>query len=139
MKQKVVIDIPLNTDRGRSKAMKIAVTTKGVTSVNIDKEKSHLVVIGERVDSFELMKSLKKRFRCASIVSVEEVKPPSKDEEKKKEEEKKKKEEEEKKKKKKEEEEDKCKPYCPPNPPCVQYYPVCQPVYDNYNPSCSIL
>ncbi|XP_055836410.1 heavy metal-associated isoprenylated plant protein 47-like [Solanum dulcamara] len=137
MKQKVVIDIPLSSDRGISKAMQIAVTIKGVTSVNIDKGKSHLVVIGERVDSFELMKSLKKRFKCASIVSVEEVKPPNKEEEEKK----KKKEEEEKKKKKQEEEEKEkcCKPCYPPNPPCVQYYPVCQPVYDNYNPTCSIL
>lgn len=112
--------------------------------MNIDKEKSHLVVIGERIDSFELMKSIKKRFRCASIVSVEEVKPPNKDEEKKKKEEdekKKKKEEEAKKKKKEEEEKDKCcNPCnCPPNPPCVQYYPVCQPVYDNHDSTCSIL
>ncbi|KAK4343955.1 hypothetical protein RND71_037049 [Anisodus tanguticus] len=132
MKQKVVIDIPLGTDKGRSKAMQIAVNINGVTSVNIDKEKSHLVVIGEGVDSFQLMKCLKRRFRCARIVSVEEVKPPNKDDEKKKK-------EEEEKKKKKEDEEEKCKPCCPPNPPCVQYYPVCQPIYDNYNPNCSIL
>ncbi|XP_075098311.1 heavy metal-associated isoprenylated plant protein 47-like isoform X2 [Nicotiana tabacum] len=131
---KVVIDLPLSTDKSRSKAMQIAVNIRGVTSVNIDKEKSHLVVIGEGIDSFELMKCLKRKFRCASIVSVEEVKPPNKEAE-----EKKKKEEEEKKKKK--EEEEKCKlQCCPPiNPPCVQYYPVCQPVYDNYNQSCSIL
>ncbi|XP_059277357.1 heavy metal-associated isoprenylated plant protein 4-like isoform X1 [Lycium ferocissimum] len=138
MKQKVVIDIPLITDGGRSKAMQIAVAIKGVTSVNIDKEKSHLVVTGEGFDSFHLMKCLKKRFKCSNIVSIEEVKPPNKDEEKKKKEaEAKKKKEEEAKKKK--EEEAKCKPCCPPNPPCVQYYPCVQPVYDNYNPSCTIV
>lgn len=33
-----------------------------------------------------------------------------------------------------------CKPCpCPPIPPCVQYYPVCQPVYDPYPQNCSIL
>ncbi|XP_019225154.1 PREDICTED: heavy metal-associated isoprenylated plant protein 47-like [Nicotiana attenuata] len=141
MKKKIVIDLPLSTDKSRSKAMQIAVKIRGVTSVNIDKEKSHLVVIGEGVDSFALMKCLKRKFRCASIASVEEVKPPNKEaeEKKKKEEEAKKKKEEEEKKRK--EEEDKCKlQCCPPiNPPCVQYYPVCQPVYDNYNQSCSIL
>nr|XP_016433073.1 PREDICTED: UPF0329 protein ECU05_1680/ECU11_0050-like isoform X2 [Nicotiana tabacum] len=123
MKKKIVIDLPLSTDKSRSKAMQIAVNIRG-----------------EGVDSFALMKCLKRKFRCASIVSVEEVKPPNKEaeEKKKKEEEAKKKEEEEKKRK---EQEEKCKlQCCPPiNPPCVQYYPVCQPVYDNYNQSCSIL
>ncbi|XP_049385718.1 uncharacterized protein LOC125849787 [Solanum stenotomum] len=155
MKKKIVIDIPVSSDRCISKAMKIAVTICGVTSVNVDKGKGHLIVIGEGVDSFELMRCIKRRFRCANIVSVEDVKPPNDEEEKKKKEaEAKKKKEEEAKKKKEAEEKEKekekccksccdccppyCPPYCPPNPPCVQYYPVCQPVYDNYDPSCSI-
>ncbi|XP_010313956.1 heavy metal-associated isoprenylated plant protein 16-like [Solanum lycopersicum] len=157
MKKKIVIDIPVSSDRCISKAMQMAVTICGVTSVNVDKGKGHLIVIGEGVDSFALMKCIKRRFRCANIVSVEEVKPPNPEEEAKKKkeaEEKKKKEEEAKKKKECKEEKEKCcksccdccppccppscPPYCPPNPPCVQYYPVCQPVYDNYNPSCSI-
>ncbi|KAJ8527630.1 hypothetical protein K7X08_015081 [Anisodus acutangulus] len=69
MKQKVVIDIPLSTDRGRSKAMQIAVAINGVTSVNIDKEKSHLVVIGEGIDSFQLMKCLKRRFSMTVLIA----------------------------------------------------------------------
>nr|GMC53666.1 heavy metal-associated isoprenylated plant protein 47-like [Ipomoea batatas] len=56
--------------------MKIAVGVAGVSSVNIDEAKNQLVVIGVGVDSFELIKCLKKKFKCASIVSIEEVKPP---------------------------------------------------------------
>nr|GMC53662.1 heavy metal-associated isoprenylated plant protein 47-like [Ipomoea batatas] len=134
--------MPVNSDKCRAKAMQIAVSSPGVISVNSDADKNQLVVTGNGVDSFELMKCLKRKFRCASIVSIEEVKPPEKKDDKK---------EEKKKDEKKEEEKDKkdecCKtcryPYpcpCPIpgyNNPCVQYYPVCQPVYDS-NPSCSI-
>ncbi|KAG5570417.1 hypothetical protein H5410_060183, partial [Solanum commersonii] len=103
VQKKIVIDIPVSSDRCISKAMAIAVTICGVTSVNVDKGKGHLIVIGEGVDSFELMRCIKKRFRCANIVSVEDVKPPNDEEEKKKEAEAKKKKEEEAKKKKEEE------------------------------------
>nr|GMD07724.1 heavy metal-associated isoprenylated plant protein 47-like [Ipomoea batatas] len=108
----------------------------GVISVTSDADKNQLVVTGDGVDSFALMKCLKKKFKCASIVSIEEVK--QKDDKK-----------EDKKDEKKGEEKNKkdecckicrCSCPCPPlgyNNPCVQYYPVCQPVYDS-NPSCSI-
>nr|GMC53392.1 heavy metal-associated isoprenylated plant protein 47-like [Ipomoea batatas] len=85
----------------------------GVSSVNIDEAKNQLVVIGVGVDSFELIKCLKKKFKCASIVSIEEVKPPPPAQPK--------------------------DGPCPPPNPCVQYYPVCQPFYDPYpQSSCSI-
>ncbi|XP_031120467.1 heavy metal-associated isoprenylated plant protein 16-like [Ipomoea triloba] len=152
MKQKMTISLPINVDKCRAKAMKIAVGVAGVSSVNIDEAKNQLVIIGVGVDSFELIKCLKKKFKCASILSIEEVKPPppaqqkdgGKKEGDKKEGEKKdgdKKKEEEKKKG-----DDCCKPCpcpcprpCPPPNPCVQYYPVCQPFYDPYPQStCSI-
>ncbi|XP_019196321.1 PREDICTED: heavy metal-associated isoprenylated plant protein 16-like [Ipomoea nil] len=110
----------------------------GVISVTSDADKNQLVVTGDGVDLFALMKCLKRKFRCASIVSIEEVKPPEKKDENK---------EEKKKDDKKEEEKEKkdeccktCRYPCPPpgySNPCVQYYPVGQPVYDSY-PSCSI-
>ncbi|XP_009632025.1 heavy metal-associated isoprenylated plant protein 47-like [Nicotiana tabacum] len=120
MKKKIVIDLPLNTENCRSKAMQIAVRCAGVMSVNVDKEKGHLVVIGVGVDYFRLMNCIRKKFRCSSIVSLEDVKPekpaspkntsyPS----------------------------PKCPLICPPI--CGQYYPVCQPVYDPYNPTCTIM
>ncbi|KAK6785707.1 hypothetical protein RDI58_019162 [Solanum bulbocastanum] len=122
MKKKIVIDLPLNTDQCRSKAMQIAVRTPGVISVNIDKEKGHLVVIGIGVDFFRLMHCIRRKFKCSRIVSIEEVKPEEK-----------------------KPGPDKSKEKCPcPCPsicnPCVQYYPICQPVYDTYdNPTCSIM
>ncbi|PHT77439.1 hypothetical protein T459_20961 [Capsicum annuum] len=112
MKEKIVIDIStLSNDNCISKAMEIAVKCAGVLSVNSDKEKGHLVVIGIGVDFFKLMKCIKKKFRCAHIVSVEEVKPEKKPDP---------------------------KPICYPNP-CVQYYPVCQPVYESHGPNCTTM
>ncbi|CAN4102568.1 unnamed protein product [Withania somnifera] len=115
MKKKIVIDLPLNTEHSRTKAMQIAVSSAGVTSVNIDKEKGHLVVTGVGVDFFKLMHCIRRKFKCSSIVSIEEVKPDK-------------------------------KPNPDPKPcpstcnPCVQYYPICQPVYDPCDtPSCSIM
>ncbi|KAG5598026.1 hypothetical protein H5410_039258 [Solanum commersonii] len=90
MKEKIVIDITLSTDNRLSKAMQIAVKCA-------DKEKGHLV----------------KKFNCARIVSVEEVKPEKKPD-------------------------PKPKPVCYPNP-CVQYYPVCRPVYDSPTPNCTTM
>lgn len=74
-------------------------------------------VVGEGVDSYDLIKCLKKKFKCATILSIQEVKPPVKP------------------------------PSPPPSPPhcrcdpCggVQYYPICQPVYDYNPPSCSLM
>ncbi|KAJ8532481.1 hypothetical protein K7X08_012404 [Anisodus acutangulus] len=122
--KKIVIDLPLNTDRCRSKAMQIAVRSAGVISVNIDKEKGHLVVIGIGVDFFKLMHCIRRKFKCSRIVIIEEVKPdkkPDPDPEPK----------------------PGCpKPICPCPPvctPCVPYYAICQPVYDAYNPTCPIM
>lgn len=96
----------------------------GVISVNIDKEKGHLVVIGIGVDFFRLMHCIRRKFKCSRIVSVEEVKQ-----------------EEKKPEPPKPKDPCTCTCTCPSTcNPCVQYYPICQPVYDTYdNSNCSIM
>ncbi|KAK4355172.1 hypothetical protein RND71_024143 [Anisodus tanguticus] len=89
----------------------------GVISVNIDKEKGHLVVIGVGVDFFKLMKCIIKDFNCARIVSVEEVKPEKKPDP---------------------DPIPSCHPVCPRSS-CVQYYPVYQPDFDSHNQNCLIM
>nr|GMC47374.1 heavy metal-associated isoprenylated plant protein 47-like [Ipomoea batatas] len=70
------LSLPVNEDKCRAKAMKIAVSTAGVISADMDPVKNQLVVTGEGVDFFVLMKGLKRKFRCATIIAIEEVKPP---------------------------------------------------------------
>ncbi|XP_019177911.1 PREDICTED: heavy metal-associated isoprenylated plant protein 16-like [Ipomoea nil] len=142
MKKKIIISLPVSTDKCRALAMKIAVSTKGVKSVDIVEEKNHLVVNGEGIDSYILMKRLNKKFRCAEILTIEEVKSKDKDD-KDKDKEKKKKDDKDDKDDEKKKEKCKicpicCKPYpcyCRPYPP----YPVYQPVYDTYSQGCSIV
>ncbi|EYU27493.1 hypothetical protein ABFS82_13G153400 [Erythranthe guttata] len=109
MKQKIVIKVPMQSDKDKSKAMQIAVTMQGVSSVSIGKEGDRIEVIGEGVDSVCLAKSLRKKFCFADIVSVGEVKPVNPPQ-----------------------------PTPPFNyyypPPCPQYYNPC-PVYDTGSPS----
>ncbi|KAL7130717.1 hypothetical protein ABFS83_13G152400 [Erythranthe nasuta] len=108
MKQKIVIKVPMHSDKDKSKAMQIAVTMQGVSSVSIGKEGDCIEVIGEGVDSVCLAQSLRKKFCFANIVSVGEVKPVNPPQ-----------------------------PTPPFNyypPPCPQYYNPC-PVYDTGSPS----
>ncbi|XP_059442241.1 heavy metal-associated isoprenylated plant protein 47-like [Corylus avellana] len=65
----------MNSDKSRTKAMKIAATTDGVvSSVAIEgSEKDQLVVSGEGVDSANLTRSLRKKLCYATILSVEEA------------------------------------------------------------------
>ncbi|KAL1556124.1 heavy metal-associated isoprenylated plant protein 16-like [Salvia divinorum] len=76
MKLKIVIKVPLHTEKDKSKALKIAVVEEGVISVSIGKDNDQLEVVGEGVDSVCLAKSLRKKFCFADILSVAEVKPP---------------------------------------------------------------
>ncbi|KAL1556125.1 heavy metal-associated isoprenylated plant protein 47-like [Salvia divinorum] len=75
MKLKIVIKVPLHTEKDKSKALKIAVVEEGVISVSIGKDNDQLEVIGEGVHSVCLAKSLRKKFCFADILSVAEVKP----------------------------------------------------------------
>nr|XP_028956338.1 heavy metal-associated isoprenylated plant protein 47-like [Malus domestica] len=76
MKQKIVVKVQLNCEKCRTKALKIAAVAKGVSTVSIEVEKEHVVVIGDGVDAVDLAKSLKKKFGFATIISVEEVGKP---------------------------------------------------------------
>ncbi|KAB2607282.1 hypothetical protein D8674_006999 [Pyrus ussuriensis x Pyrus communis] len=74
MKQKIVMKVQLSSEKCRTKALKIAAVAKGVSTVSIEAEKEHVVVIGDGVDAVDLAKSLKKKLGSGTIVSVEEVK-----------------------------------------------------------------
>ncbi|KAK4439655.1 Heavy metal-associated isoprenylated plant protein 41 [Sesamum alatum] len=76
MKQKIVIKVPMHSEKAKSKAMTIAVAMEGVSSVIVGKDNDQLEVIGEGVDSVCLAKSLRKKFCFADIVTVQQVKPP---------------------------------------------------------------
>ncbi|XP_057983410.1 heavy metal-associated isoprenylated plant protein 47-like [Malania oleifera] len=84
MKQKIVVRVHFKCNKCRSKALKIAASACGVTSVAIGGgDRDTVVVTGEGVDSAKLTDSLRKKFRCAIILSVQELKedtkpPPSK-------------------------------------------------------------
>ncbi|KAK4575559.1 hypothetical protein RGQ29_026493 [Quercus rubra] len=77
MKQKIVMKVQMNCEKGRTKAMKIAAVVEGVISVAIEREKSLVVVIGDGVDSVSLAGSLRKKLGSATIESVQEVKAES--------------------------------------------------------------
>uniref|UniRef100_A0A2N9F6Z4 HMA domain-containing protein n=1 Tax=Fagus sylvatica TaxID=28930 RepID=A0A2N9F6Z4_FAGSY len=73
MKQKIVMEVSMNSEKCRLKAMKIALVT-GVTSVAIEgADRSKVVVIGDGVDSANLAKSLRKKFCCANIETVQSL------------------------------------------------------------------
>ncbi|CAN6448222.1 unnamed protein product [Victoria cruziana] len=80
MKQKLVLQLNMFDEKGRSKAMKTVVGAEGVVSVALDgKDKTKLVVTGEDMDAFVLVSSLRdKKFRV-DIESLEEVKSEKKD------------------------------------------------------------
>ncbi|KAK9268971.1 hypothetical protein L1049_000738 [Liquidambar formosana] len=77
--QKIVMKVQLNSDKCRSKAMKLVRLVfffmRSVSSVEIQgADKDELVVIGERVDSVGLTNLLRKKVGYAAIVKVEEMK-----------------------------------------------------------------
>ncbi|XP_062170185.1 heavy metal-associated isoprenylated plant protein 47-like isoform X2 [Alnus glutinosa] len=75
MKQKIVIKVQLSSEKCRTKAMKIAATADGVSSVAVEgSDRDQLVVGGEGVDPANLTSSLRKKLCPATLLSVEEVK-----------------------------------------------------------------
>ncbi|KAJ8567927.1 hypothetical protein K7X08_020649 [Anisodus acutangulus] len=66
----------------KSEVMKIAATLPGVEKVSIEAEKNLLTVVGEGIDTVELMNILRKKVGFATIVTVgpEEEKPADKKE-----------------------------------------------------------
>ncbi|KAM3696052.1 hypothetical protein ACJW31_06G008700 [Castanea mollissima] len=74
MKQKIIMKVQINCEKYRTKAMKIAAVSEGVTSVAIEGAgKSQVVVIGDGVDSASLTCSLRKKLGYATIGSVQKL------------------------------------------------------------------
>ncbi|XP_011045596.1 PREDICTED: uncharacterized protein LOC105140450 [Populus euphratica] len=73
MKQKIVMEVSMNSSKHRTKAMKIAAVANGVNSVEIEGS-DKVVVTGDEVDSVKLARALKKKFGHVMIVSVKEEK-----------------------------------------------------------------
>ncbi|TKY56952.1 hypothetical protein E2542_SST21398 [Spatholobus suberectus] len=68
---KIVIQVHMESDKSRSKALKIAAAIQGVHSVGLEGEsKDQVVVTGDRIDSVCLTKKLRKKFSYATLVSV---------------------------------------------------------------------
>ncbi|XLV03290.1 hypothetical protein S245_017627 [Arachis hypogaea] len=74
MKQKIVIEVTMENEKWRSKALKIASEEKGVTSVSVNGD-NKLEVIGDNVNTVCLAKQLSKLFCPVTILSVEVLKP----------------------------------------------------------------
>uniref|UniRef100_A0A7N0SVT4 HMA domain-containing protein n=1 Tax=Kalanchoe fedtschenkoi TaxID=63787 RepID=A0A7N0SVT4_KALFE len=66
----------MQNPRCRTKAMKIAAVTQGVTSVALEgPERDQLVVVGIGVDSATLANLLRRKVGKTTFISVAEVKP----------------------------------------------------------------
>ncbi|XP_057765392.1 uncharacterized protein LOC130986118 [Salvia miltiorrhiza] len=70
MKQRIVINVPMREEESRKKVMKLASEIKGVSKVEVVKERNHLVVVGEDIDSVKLVNSLRKKFCFANILTI---------------------------------------------------------------------
>ncbi|XP_058112913.1 disease resistance protein Pik-1-like [Magnolia sinica] len=82
MKQKIVMKVPMNDPKSRSKAMKTAVGIHGVISATLEGgNKEELVVVGEGVDSVVLTTLLRKKMGFTELVSVAVVDEKKKEEE----------------------------------------------------------
>ncbi|MQL67999.1 hypothetical protein Taro_000227 [Colocasia esculenta] len=76
MKKKISVKVTINCDKCKKKAMKVA-SEAGADSVALEGEsKDLLVVIGDQVDPACLTLALRKKLCYATLVGVEEVKPP---------------------------------------------------------------
>ncbi|TXG68282.1 hypothetical protein EZV62_003217 [Acer yangbiense] len=71
LQNKVVISVPVHSQKCRSKAMQIAVGTSGVESATLKgDDKNQIEVIGDGIDAAELTRLLRKKFRYAFVESV---------------------------------------------------------------------
>ncbi|CAN6235299.1 unnamed protein product [Urochloa humidicola] len=77
MRKEIIIRMQLDSDKGRSKALKVAASVSGVESVTVaGSGKDLLVVIGDGVDAGELTRKLKKEVGHADIVELRTPPPP---------------------------------------------------------------
>ncbi|XP_066318750.1 disease resistance protein Pik-1-like [Miscanthus floridulus] len=79
VKQKIVIKVPMASDKSRAKAMALVAAAGGVDSVAIaGAGKDQVVVGGEGVDSIKLTSDLRKKMGDAQLVEVAEDKKEEK-------------------------------------------------------------
>ncbi|CAL1407993.1 unnamed protein product [Linum trigynum] len=87
MKQKLVINVSMNKEKSRLKAMKIVVGVHGVDSASLaGPDKTQIEVTGDGIDSVALVTLLRKKVGFSELVSVgpleekkEEDKKPEED------------------------------------------------------------
>ncbi|XP_056159629.1 heavy metal-associated isoprenylated plant protein 47-like [Syzygium oleosum] len=75
VQQKMIIRMPMNSDKCRSEALRVVARAQGtIISVSIGGlNGDELVVTGEGVDPVRLVQSLRKKFRQATILRVEQI------------------------------------------------------------------
>ncbi|XP_058081004.1 heavy metal-associated isoprenylated plant protein 47-like isoform X2 [Magnolia sinica] len=89
MKKKIVMEVQMSCEKCRTKAMEVAASMEGVTSVAIGgNENERIVVEGEGVDPADLACLMKKKVGRTKLITVEDVKPKEEKESKKEEDEK---------------------------------------------------
>eukprot|EP00262_Sarcandra_glabra_P010162 TRINITY_DN25090_c0_g1_i2.p1 TRINITY_DN25090_c0_g1~~TRINITY_DN25090_c0_g1_i2.p1 ORF type:complete len:120 (+),score=21.45 TRINITY_DN25090_c0_g1_i2:87-446(+) len=83
MKQKMVMKVPPNGQKGQSKALKTVVGVPGVISASVEGADKNLIVItGEDIDSVLLTKRLRKKVGFTELISVTPTDEKKKEEEK---------------------------------------------------------
>ncbi|WCJ30272.1 Disease resistance protein Pik-1 [Euphorbia peplus] len=74
MKKKIVIEVFLNDNASRSRALKLVVGVSGVVSAGLGgKGKNQVEIVGDGVDTVQLATSLRKKFGHAEILSISDV------------------------------------------------------------------
>ncbi|TKY56954.1 hypothetical protein E2542_SST21400 [Spatholobus suberectus] len=71
--KRIVIKVHVETDKCKSKALKIAALAQGVQSLSLEGESSDQLVVTGDVDAVCLTNRMRKKFRYATLVSVEDV------------------------------------------------------------------
>nr|6FU9_A Chain A, NBS-LRR class disease resistance protein [Oryza sativa Japonica Group]6FU9_C Chain C, NBS-LRR class disease resistance protein [Oryza sativa Japonica Group]6FUB_A Chain A, NBS-LRR class disease resistance protein [Oryza sativa Japonica Group]6FUD_A Chain A, NBS-LRR class disease resistance protein [Oryza sativa Japonica Group] len=73
--QKIVFKIPMVDDKSRTKAMSLVASTVGVHSVAIAGDlRDQVVVVGDGIDSINLVSALRKKVGPAMFLEVSQVK-----------------------------------------------------------------
>nr|7BNT_A Chain A, Predicted ancestral HMA domain of Pik-1 from Oryza spp. [synthetic construct]7BNT_B Chain B, Predicted ancestral HMA domain of Pik-1 from Oryza spp. [synthetic construct] len=71
MKQKIVIKVPMASDKCRSKAMALVASTGGVDSVALVGDlRDKIEVVGDGIDSIKLVSALRKKVGHAELLQV---------------------------------------------------------------------
>ncbi|XLR29435.1 heavy metal-associated isoprenylated plant protein 47 [Arachis ipaensis] len=74
MKQKIVIEVPLNCTKCKKKVLTICTTAEGVTAVKFIRDgKDRVEIIGEGVDAAEVTQDLRNKLKFAKLVNVSKL------------------------------------------------------------------